>query len=81
MKEALDAIGAAGMTVNRIYGYGLRSGIKKVYCGTECAISPVPKAKFKTAVCIVTIEKVLGTSQRMFETAQSGDGKYLYLQC
>ncbi|MEG6586240.1 P-II family nitrogen regulator [Dendrosporobacter sp. 1207_IL3150] len=75
LKEALNAIGVAGMTVSQVYGCGLQKGHTEVYRGTEYAINLLPKVKVETVVCEIPVEKVLETAKRVLKTGQIGDGK------
>ena len=51
LKEALNEIGVAGMTVTQVYGCGLQKGHKEVYRGMEYDINLTPKVKVETVVC------------------------------
>lgn len=75
LKEALNAIGVAGMTVSQVYGCGLQKGHKEVYRGQEYTINLVPKVKVETVVCEVPVEKVLDVAQKVLKTGKIGDGK------
>ena len=75
LKEALNAIGVAGMTVSQVYGCGLQKGHKEIYRGTEYTINLVPKVKIETVVCEIPVEKVLEVAKRVLNTRHIGDGK------
>ena len=75
LKEALNAIGVAGMTVSQVYGCGLQKGHKEIYRGTEYTINLVPKVKIETVVCEIPVEKVLEVDKRVLNTGHIGDGK------
>lgn len=75
LKEALNAIGVAGMTVSQVYGCGLQKGHKEIYRGTEYTINLVPKVKIETVVCEISVEKVLEVAKRVLNTGHIGDGK------
>ncbi|SEP29423.1 P-II family nitrogen regulator [Propionispora vibrioides] len=75
LKDALNAIGVAGMTVTQVYGCGLSKGHKEVYRGREVTINLVPKVKVETVVCEVPVEKVLEAAKQACFTGQIGDGK------
>lgn len=76
LKEALNAIGVAGMTVSQVYGCGLQKGHKEIYRGTEYTINLVPKVKIETVVCEIPVEKVLEVAKRVLNTGHIGDGLY-----
>lgn len=75
LKEALNAVGVAGMTVSQVYGCGLQKGHKEVYRGAEYTINLVPKVKIEIVVCEVPVEKVLDVAKKVLRTGQIGDGK------
>jgi nitrogen regulatory protein P-II 1 len=75
IKEALNAIGVAGMTVSQVFGCGLTKGHKEVYRGNEYTINLLPKIKIETVVCEIPVEKVLETAKRVLRTGKVGDGK------
>ncbi|MPM85127.1 Nitrogen regulatory PII-like protein [bioreactor metagenome] len=75
LKEALNAIGVAGMTVSQVFGCGLTKGHKEVYRGAEYNINLLPKIKVETVVCEIPVREVLETAKRVLRTGQIGDGK------
>lgn len=75
LKNALNDIGVAGMTVSQVYGCGLQKGHKEVYRGQEYSINLVPKVKIETVVCEVPVEKVLAVAKMILKTGRIGDGK------
>ncbi len=75
LKEALNKIGVAGMTVTQVYGCGLQKGHKEVYRGQTVEMHLVPKIKVETVVCEVPVERVLETAQKILRTGKIGDGK------
>jgi nitrogen regulatory protein P-II 1 len=75
LKEAMNEIAVAGMTVTQVYGCGLQRGHKEIYRGKEISINLVPKVKVEIVVCEVPVEKVLETAKRVCRTGQVGDGK------
>lgn len=75
LKEALNDIGVAGMTVSQVFGCGLTKGHKEVYRGAEYNINLLPKIKVETVVCEIPVREVLETAKRVLRTGQIGDGK------
>ena len=75
LKEALNAIGVLGMTLNQVYGCGLQKGHTEVYRGREYKMNLVPGIKVETVVCEVPVERVVETAQRVLQTGEVGDGK------
>ena len=72
VKDALLEIGAKGMTVTEVKGFGRQKGHKETYRGTEYTIEFVPKIKIEVAVGDEQVAQVLDTILR---TARTGDGK------
>ena len=50
VKEALNALGVAGMTVYEVRGYGRQKGHTEVYRGAEYTVDFVPKVKIEIVV-------------------------------
>ena len=75
LKEALNLIGVAGMTVSQVYGCGLTKGHKEIYRGQEYNINFVPKSKLEIVVCEVPVESVLAVAKKVCQTGKIGDGK------
>ena len=75
LKEALNRIGVAGITVRQVYGCGLTKGHKEIYRGAEYSISLAPKVKVETVVCEVPVQEVLDVAQQVLKTGKVGDGK------
>lgn len=75
LKEALNAIGVAGMTVSQVFGCGLTKGHTEVYRGAEYNINLLPKIKVETVVCEIPVRTVLETAKKVLRTGQTGDGK------
>ena len=75
VREALSEIGANGLTVTEVKGFGRQKGHTEMYRGTEYTVDFVPKIKIE----IVTADKdapgVVDTIVRAAQTGQVGDGK------
>ena len=78
LKEALNEIGVAGMTVTQVYGCGLQKGHKEVYRGMEYDINLTPKVKVETVVCEIPVERVLEVAKKVLKTGKIGDGKIFF---
>ncbi|HKE99984.1 MAG TPA: P-II family nitrogen regulator [Actinomycetes bacterium] len=75
VKEALAAIGVAGMSVSEVRGFGRQKGHTEVYRGAEYQVEFVPKTRIEIAAdgdLVDEIVKVIVTSAR---TGEIGDGK------
>lgn len=75
LKDAMNKIGVAGMTVSQVYGCGLTKGHKEIYRGQEYNINLLPKIKIEIVVCEVPVETVLETAKKVCQTGKIGDGK------
>ena len=75
IKNALDDIGVAGMTVTEVKGFGRQKGHTEMYRGTEYAIDFVPKVKVEVVCAEDTLQTVIDTLIAKAQTGQMGDGK------
>jgi nitrogen regulatory protein PII len=75
VRAALTGIGAEGMTVTEVRGYGRQKGHKEVYRGAEYAIAFVPKLRLEVAVTDDRLETVVSTIRQAAMTGKIGDGK------
>ena len=75
VREALTALGAQGLTVTEVKGFGRQKGHTEIYRGAEYAIHFVPKVKLEIAVADALAERVVETIEQHARTGQIGDGK------
>lgn len=75
VKNSLAAIGAHGMTITDVRGFGRQKGHTEMYRGTEYKVEFVPKVKLEVAVPDDLLQAVLDTILRAAQTGQVGDGK------
>ena len=75
VRDALNAIGIAGMTVSEIKGYGRQKGHTEIYRGAEYAVSFLPKLKIELAVSSEQVQAVIDAISSVARTGQIGDGK------
>src|ERR1700758_2306921 len=75
VRDALTAIGVAGLTVTEVKGYGRQKGHTEIYRGTEYAVSFLPKIKIEVAVPAPQVDKVIEAITTSAKTGQIGDGK------
>jgi len=50
VRQALDKIGVAGMTITEVKGFGRQKGHTELYRGAEYVIDLLPKIKVEIAV-------------------------------
>ena len=79
VKEALNAIGIAGMTITEVKGYGRQKGHKEMYRGAEYNVDFNPKTKIELVVGDDLAEKVVTTIRDAAITGKIGDGKIFVL--
>jgi nitrogen regulatory protein PII len=75
VKEALNALGIAGMTVTEVKGFGRQKGHVELYRGAEYDIAFIPKVKLEIVVAEAIAEKVVATIMEKAKTGKIGDGK------
>ena len=75
LKEEMNKIGIAGMTVSNVMGCGLQKGHKENYRGVAVDINLLPKLKVEIVVCEVPIEAVIEVATKVLRTGNIGDGK------
>jgi nitrogen regulatory protein P-II 1 len=75
VREALETIGVAGMTVSEVSGYGRQKGHTEVYRGAEYDIALVPKVRVEIVVEEVDVDHVVDAILNAAQTGRIGDGK------
>jgi len=75
LKDELNKIGIAGMTVSNVLGCGLQKGHKEYYRGVAVEINLLPKIKIEIVVCEIPVDLVVATAKKVLKTGNIGDGK------
>ncbi len=75
VKQALNEIGVAGMTVTEVKGYGRQKGHTEIYRGAEYVVDFVPKVKIEIVIPAEMTEKVVSAIETAAKTGKLGDGK------
>ncbi len=75
VKEALAQIGAEGMTVTEVKGFGRQKGHTEIYRGSEYTVDFLPKVKLEIAVADELAGKVVEAIVGSAKTGKIGDGK------
>jgi nitrogen regulatory protein PII len=75
VKEALSAIGVAGLTVTDVRGAGRQKGQVERYRGSEYSIDLLAKCKVEVAVADDEVETVIQTICKSAHSGEIGDGK------
>ena len=79
VREALSAIGVAGMTVTEVKGFGRQKGQTEIYRGAEYSTNMLPKVKIEVAVSDGQASQVVETIAAIAGTQSIGDGKIFVL--
>ncbi|MFM9827332.1 MAG: P-II family nitrogen regulator [Sphingomonas sp.] len=79
VREALTAIGVAGMTVSEVKGFGRQKGQTEIYRGAEYTTNMVPKIKIEIVCAADLAPRVVETVQASANTGAIGDGKIFVL--
>jgi len=79
VREALGALGIAGMTVTEVKGFGRQKGQTEIYRGAEYSVNMVPKVKMEIATSDALAPQVVETIQAKANTDAIGDGKVFVL--
>ena len=80
VREALGAIGVAGMTVSEVKGYGRQKGQTEIYRGAEYQVKFVPKVRLDIAVEDALADRVVEAIREAANTDKIGDGKIFVLE-
>lgn len=75
VREALSAIGASGITVTEVKGFGRQKGHTELYRGAEYVVDLLPKVKVELVVADELVDKVVATIKDTAKTGRIGDGK------
>jgi nitrogen regulatory protein PII len=74
-RRALATLGAQGIAVTEVKGFGQQKGHTEIYRGTEYASSFVPKVGIDLVAGSEQADKVIAAIQDTARTGQVGDGK------
>jgi nitrogen regulatory protein PII len=75
VKDALKAIGVAGITVEEVRGFGRQGGHTETYRGAEYKIDFVPKVSLSIVIDDDAVDGVVDTIVSSAATGKIGDGK------
>ena len=79
VREALTGVGAAGMTVSEVKGFGRQKGQTEIYRGAEYQVSFLPKLKIEVVVADELVDAVVEAIGAAARTGKIGDGKVFVL--
>jgi nitrogen regulatory protein PII len=75
VRDALEKLSIAGMTVTDVRGHGRQKGHTTVYRGKEYSVSLLPKTQIEVVVPDEVVEEVIETIIRAARTGEIGDGR------
>jgi nitrogen regulatory protein P-II 2 len=75
VREALLALGASGLTIIEVRGFGRQKGHTEIYRGAEYEVNFVPKIKVEAVVPDELEEQAVEAIRSAASTGQIGDGK------
>jgi nitrogen regulatory protein P-II 1 len=75
VREALSAIGANGLTVTEVKGFGRQKGHTELYRGAEYVVDFLPKIKLELVVSDEMSDAVIDVIVKTAHTGKIGDGK------
>jgi len=75
VQDALDKLGASGLTVTEVMGCGRQKGYTEQYRGSRANISLLPKIKVESVVPDHVVDRVVEAIVGAAYTGQAGDGR------
>lgn len=75
IREALERLNVAGMTVTDVRGHGRQKGHTAVYRGKEYSVSLIPKVEIDVVVPNDLAEAVVAAIVESARTGEIGDGR------
>jgi nitrogen regulatory protein P-II 1 len=75
IQDALDELGASGLTVTEVMGCGRQKGYTEQYRGSRANISLLPKIKVESVVPDHSVDQVVEALVAAAYTGEAGDGR------
>src|SRR5246127_2623153 len=75
VRESLAEVGASGLTVTEVKGFGRQKGHTELYRGAEYVVDFLPKVKVEVVVKDEDVERCIDAIMKAARTAKIGDGK------
>jgi nitrogen regulatory protein PII len=79
VKDALNKISVAGLTVTEVRGHGRQKGHRAVYRGTEYVVTLLPKLMIELVIDEHLVEDAIKTIIDTSRTGEIGDGRVFVL--
>ena len=75
VREALAEVGASGLTVTEVKGFGRQKGHTELYRGAEYVVDLLPKVKVEVVVKDDEVDRCIDAILKAAKTGKIGDGK------
>ena len=75
VREALSELGASGLTVTEVKGFGRQKGHTELYRGAEYVVDFLPKIKIEVVVGADIVDAAVEAIIKAAHTGKIGDGK------
>ena len=75
VREALSGLGASGLTVTEVKGFGRQKGHTELYRGAEYVVDFLPKIKVEVVVSAAILDAAVEAIIKAAHTGKIGDGK------
>ena len=75
VREALAEVGASGLTVTEVKGFGRQKGHTELYRGAEYVVDFLPKVKVEVVVKTEDVDRCVDAIVNVARTGKIGDGK------
>ncbi|MGA9825649.1 MAG: P-II family nitrogen regulator [Methylocystis sp.] len=75
VREALNEVGALGMTTTEVKGFGRQKGHSEIYRGAEYVVAFLPKVKIELVVSDEISDTCVAAIAKVARTGHIGDGK------
>jgi nitrogen regulatory protein P-II 1 len=75
VREAMQELGASGLTVTEVKGFGRQKGHTELYRGAEYTVDFLPKIKVEVIVADDMVDKAIDAIIKVARTGKIGDGK------
>lgn len=75
LKDAMDQLHVAGMTVSQVYGSGISRGYTEFYRDTKISVNLLPKIKVEIVTGTIPARVIMQAARKACYTGHIGDGK------
>lgn len=79
VKDVLNEMGAHGLTISEVKGFGRQKGHTELYRGAEYVVDFLPKIKLEIVVPDEMVEQIVNAIIKTAHTGRIGDGKIFIL--